>query len=59
MFSLYGGVTVCIIDFQALGVGKLRPNTVVLGYKTDWQKSDPRDVLDYFNVIQYAALFPI
>ncbi|WAQ98879.1 S12A2-like protein, partial [Mya arenaria] len=39
---------------QALGVGKLRPNTLLLGYKCDWQKADPRDTLDYFNVIQDA-----
>ncbi|XP_053405813.1 solute carrier family 12 member 1-like isoform X2 [Mercenaria mercenaria] len=39
---------------QAVGVGKLRPNTVLLGYKNDWQKAEPREVLDYFNVIQDA-----
>ncbi|XP_060571592.1 solute carrier family 12 member 3-like [Ruditapes philippinarum] len=37
---------------QAVGVGKLRPNTLLLGYKNDWQKTDPLEVLDYFNVIQ-------
>ncbi|XP_060571588.1 solute carrier family 12 member 3-like [Ruditapes philippinarum] len=39
---------------QAVGVGKLRPNTLLLGYKNDWQKTDPLEVLDYFNVIQDA-----
>ncbi|KAH3837753.1 solute carrier family 12 member 1-like [Dreissena polymorpha] len=39
---------------QALGVGKLRPNTLLLGYKNDWQKADPLEVLDYFNVITDA-----
>ncbi|KAH3837760.1 hypothetical protein DPMN_111161 [Dreissena polymorpha] len=39
---------------QALGVGKLRPNTLLLGYKNDWQRADPVEVLDYFNVISDA-----
>ncbi|KAL4227262.1 hypothetical protein ACF0H5_012708 [Mactra antiquata] len=39
---------------QAVGVGKLRPNTLLLGFKCNWQKEDPHEVLDYFNVIQDA-----
>ncbi|KAK3097309.1 hypothetical protein FSP39_008537 [Pinctada imbricata] len=39
---------------QALGIGKLRPNTLLLGYKADWAKSSPDEVDDYFNVIQDA-----
>ena len=37
---------------QALGLGKLKPNTLLIGYKSDWIKADPRDVFDYYNVIQ-------
>ena len=40
------------LSFQALGIGKLRPNTLFLGYKSDWQKADPEDLEDYFNIIQ-------
>ncbi|CAG0881632.1 unnamed protein product [Darwinula stevensoni] len=39
---------------QLTGLGKLRPNMLVLGYKTDWQKVDPIDTLLYFNAIHVA-----
>lgn len=39
---------------QALGIGKLRPNTLFLGYKSNWRKSEPEDLEDYFNIIEDA-----
>ena len=42
------------MSLQALGLGKLKPNTLLIGYKSDWIKADPRDVFDYYNVIQYV-----
>ncbi|KAK6178797.1 hypothetical protein SNE40_011302 [Patella caerulea] len=39
---------------QSQGMGKLRPNTLILGYKNDWQLDDPRAVDCYFNVISDA-----
>ncbi|XP_033750069.1 solute carrier family 12 member 3-like [Pecten maximus] len=39
---------------QAVGIGKLRPNTIIMGYKSDWQKSDGYEVDDYYNIIQDA-----
>lgn len=37
---------------QATGLGKLRPNVVLMGYKSKWMVS-PRKELDmYFNIIQ-------
>ncbi|KAL3866006.1 hypothetical protein ACJMK2_043347 [Sinanodonta woodiana] len=39
---------------QAFGLGKLRPNTIILGFKSDWQTADPRKVYDYYHVIQDA-----
>ncbi|XP_064474714.1 solute carrier family 12 member 2-like [Ornithodoros turicata] len=36
---------------QVAGVGKLKPNVVMLGYKTNWETSDPEDVVRYFTVI--------
>ncbi|ESO86681.1 hypothetical protein LOTGIDRAFT_166954 [Lottia gigantea] len=39
---------------QCQGMGKLRPNTLILGYKNDWQVDDPRAVDCYFNVISDA-----
>lgn len=37
---------------QALGIGKLRPNTVIMGYKNNWQRDDPYELDDYVNIIQ-------
>ncbi|XP_052099973.1 solute carrier family 12 member 3-like [Mytilus californianus] len=37
---------------QALGVGKLRPNTLMLGYKTEWQNADPMETEEYVNIIE-------
>jgi len=37
---------------QALGVGKLRPNTLMLGYKSNWQNSDPMEMEEYVNIIE-------
>ncbi|KAK3600460.1 hypothetical protein CHS0354_013016 [Potamilus streckersoni] len=39
---------------QAFGLGKLHPNTIILGFKSDWQTADPRKVYDYYHVIQDA-----
>ncbi|XP_069138300.1 LOW QUALITY PROTEIN: solute carrier family 12 member 1-like [Argopecten irradians] len=39
---------------QAVGIGKLRPNTIIMGYKSDWQKAEGYEVDDYYNIIQDA-----
>lgn len=49
--SFYQGVRSMI---QAAGIGKLRPNIVMLGFKTNWKASEPGEVADYFKTIQYA-----
>ncbi|KAG8238092.1 hypothetical protein J437_LFUL012199 [Ladona fulva] len=36
------------------GLGKLRPNMLLMGFKSDWRTSDREDVLQYFNIIHYA-----
>ncbi|XP_069578388.1 solute carrier family 12 member 3-like [Brachyistius frenatus] len=36
---------------QASGLGKLRPNTLVLGFKTNWRDSSPESIEDYINTI--------
>nr|ANU78813.1 Na+/K+/2Cl- cotransporter [Portunus trituberculatus] len=40
--------------FQLVGLGKLRPNTVVLGYKANWRKCDPMELKAYFNTLHEA-----
>lgn len=37
---------------QTLGIGKLRPNLVLVGFKSDWQTCPLPDLCDYFNIIQ-------
>ncbi|KAL5275699.1 SLC12A1 family protein [Megaselia abdita] len=39
---------------QAAGVGKLKPNIVLLGYKADWQSCERKDLNQYFNIMHKA-----
>ncbi|KAA0722985.1 Solute carrier family 12 member 3 [Triplophysa tibetana] len=38
-------------NFQACGLGKLKPNVLVMGFKTNWQKSPPHEIDDYIKTI--------
>ena len=38
--------------FQASGIGKMKPNVLMMGYKGDWRSSNSEDLLAYFNVLQ-------
>ena len=38
---------------QVAGVGKMKPNILLLGYKNDWQVCDQPSLNQYFNIIQY------
>lgn len=37
---------------QSAGVGKLRPNMLLMGYKSNWKKCSTTELLQYFNIIQ-------
>lgn len=39
---------------QASGIGKLKPNIVLMGYKNDWQTCDASELEKYFNVVHKA-----
>ncbi|XP_017956901.1 bumetanide-sensitive sodium-(potassium)-chloride cotransporter isoform X2 [Drosophila navojoa] len=39
---------------QATGIGKLKPNIILMGYKTDWQTCDRKELVQYFNVMHKA-----
>ncbi|XP_059193000.1 solute carrier family 12 member 2-like [Centropristis striata] len=39
---------------QAVGLGRLKPNTLVMGFKTNWSEGDMRDVEIYINTIHDA-----
>ncbi|XP_026074889.1 solute carrier family 12 member 2-like isoform X1 [Carassius auratus] len=42
---------------QAAGLGRLRPNTLVLGFKNDWHTGDIKDVETYINLMHDAFDF--
>uniref|UniRef100_W5MPE5 Solute carrier family 12 member 2 n=1 Tax=Lepisosteus oculatus TaxID=7918 RepID=W5MPE5_LEPOC len=42
---------------QAAGLGRLRPNTLVVGFKNNWREGDMRDVETYINMIHDAFDF--
>ena len=37
---------------QASGFGKLTPNILMMGYKSDWRSCQDRELITYFNVLQ-------
>lgn len=46
----------CISLLKASGIGKLRPNILLMGYKSDWHKCPRDDLEEYFTVLQYASI---
>uniref|UniRef100_A0A669CGV3 Solute carrier family 12 member 10, tandem duplicate 1 n=1 Tax=Oreochromis niloticus TaxID=8128 RepID=A0A669CGV3_ORENI len=40
---------------QASGLGKLKPNTLVLGFKSNWRESSPESIEDYINTIYWPG----
>lgn len=39
-------------SLQAVGLGRLKPNTLVMGFKNNWSDGNMRDVENYINTIQ-------
>lgn len=37
---------------QASGIGKLRPNILLMGFKSDWLTCEAEDLAMYFNTMQ-------
>jgi solute carrier family 12 sodium/potassium/chloride transporter 2 len=37
---------------QASGLGKLKPNILMMGYKSDWRTCNADDLEQYFTVLQ-------
>ncbi|XP_065666416.1 solute carrier family 12 member 2 isoform X4 [Hydra vulgaris] len=48
----FGGGARCLL--QAVGLGKLKPNTLIMGYMHCWQKVDVHRVNEYFQIIDDA-----
>lgn len=36
------------------GLGKLRPNIMLIGYKSNWLQAPDEDIIEYFKTIHYA-----
>lgn len=37
---------------QAVGVGRLAPNVLLMGYKQDWPDASAQELVAYFNILQ-------
>ena len=42
----------CGVLLQNCGLGALRPNVVVMGFKEDWKEEDDATLMDYVGVVQ-------
>jgi len=42
----------CKSIMQVAGLGKLKPNMVLMGFKENWKACNRQELKDYFNVIQ-------
>ncbi|XP_044520068.1 solute carrier family 12 member 3 isoform X2 [Gracilinanus agilis] len=52
--DLRSGVQILI---QAAGLGKMKPNVLVVGYKKNWQSAHPATVEDYIGILHDAFDF--
>lgn len=41
-----------VVPLKAAGLGRLKPNTLVLGFKNDWRDGDMMNVETYISMIQ-------
>lgn len=48
-FSMEDGVKALL---KSTGFGKLTPNIMVIGYKTNWCECDSKEVESYFNIVK-------
>lgn len=37
---------------QLSGIGKMKPNLIMMGFKQDWRQANERDLIDYFDTIR-------
>ncbi|XP_009474611.1 PREDICTED: solute carrier family 12 member 2 [Nipponia nippon] len=53
-FTKNVGLMICGHVHMAAGLGRMRPNTLVVGFKKNWRQSDMRDVETYINLFHDA-----
>jgi len=49
----------CQALMEITGLGKLRPNMILMGYKENWRTCNEEELQQYFNVIQLVTCFSI
>jgi solute carrier family 12 sodium/potassium/chloride transporter 2 len=37
---------------QATGIGKMKPNVLMMGYKSNWKNCNSEELAEYFSVLQ-------
>ncbi len=52
----YWIVILVLLPLKAAGLGRLKPNTLVLGFKNDWRDGDMMNVETYISMIQWVDL---
>lgn len=45
--------------FQSVGIGKLRTNTVLMGFKRDWREDTTEKLMGYIDIIQWVYFLSI
>lgn len=48
-----GNVFVMVL-FQSTGLGRMKPNVVVMGFKKNWRKAQPSNIENYIGILQYV-----
>jgi solute carrier family 12 sodium/potassium/chloride transporter 2 len=49
----------CQSLMEITGLGKLRPNMILMGYKENWRTCGEEERQQYFNVIQLVICFSV
>ncbi|CAG9856533.1 unnamed protein product [Phyllotreta striolata] len=44
----------CVALMKSCGIGKLRPNILLMGFKNDWQTCPKEDLQQYFEIVHNA-----
>lgn len=43
-----------MVLFQSTGLGRMKPNVLVMGFKKNWRKAQPNNIENYIGILQYV-----
>ncbi len=43
-----------MVLFQSTGLGRMKPNVLVMGFKKNWRKAQPSNIENYIGILQYV-----